>query len=72
MQLLSISLCLCLLLCCCQLSASLLFGRKTAGVNTPKQLGAKTTAKEVIERFGEGEYLAGKTAIVTGGNSGIG
>eukprot|EP00597_Dinobryon_sp_UTEXLB2267_P009297 CAMPEP_0170095734 /NCGR_PEP_ID=MMETSP0019_2-20121128/28139_1 /TAXON_ID=98059 /ORGANISM="Dinobryon sp., Strain UTEXLB2267" /LENGTH=349 /DNA_ID=CAMNT_0010317535 /DNA_START=47 /DNA_END=1096 /DNA_ORIENTATION=- len=35
-------------------------------------MGAKSTAKEVIDTFGEGKYLAGKTAIVTGGNSGIG
>lgn len=27
---------------------------------------------QVIEQFGEGKYLTGKTAIVTGGNSGIG
>ena len=26
----------------------------------------------MIETFGEGKYLTGKTAIVTGGNSGIG
>ena len=35
-------------------------------------LGAKTTAKEVVEKYGKGQYLAGITAIVTGGNSGIG
>ncbi len=35
-------------------------------------LGAHSTAKEVIEQFGEGQYLKGKVAIVTGGNSGIG
>jgi hypothetical protein len=29
-------------------------------------------ALQVIEAFGSGEYLAGKTAVVTGGNSGIG
>lgn len=33
---------------------------------------AKTTAKEVIEECGAEQYLKGKTAIVTGGNSGIG
>ncbi len=27
---------------------------------------------QVIETFGEGKYLTGKTAIVTGGSSGIG
>ncbi len=27
---------------------------------------------QVIETFGEGKYLSGKTAIVTGGSSGIG
>jgi len=27
---------------------------------------------QIIDNFGEGKYLAGKTAIVTGGNSGIG
>jgi hypothetical protein len=31
-------------------------------------LGAKTTAKEVIECCGKGKYLNGKTALVTGGN----
>ena len=35
-------------------------------------LGSKSTAKQVIDTFGKGEYLSGKTAIVTGGNSGIG
>ena len=35
-------------------------------------LGVKSTAKQVIDRYGEGEYLRGRTAIVTGGNSGIG
>eukprot|EP01034_Spumella_vulgaris_P022011 gene22011-28104_t len=44
------------------------------GANQSAQIGigAKSTAKEVIETFGEGKYLNGKTAIVTGGNSGIG
>lgn len=32
----------------------------------------KSTAKQVLDTFGEGQYLSGKTAIVTGGNSGIG
>jgi NAD(P)-dependent dehydrogenase (short-subunit alcohol dehydrogenase family) len=35
-------------------------------------VGAKYTAKHVVELFGTGQYLTGKTAIVTGGNSGIG
>lgn len=35
-------------------------------------LGAKSTAKEVIDRFGKDNYLKGITAVVTGGNSGIG
>lgn len=32
----------------------------------------KSTAKEVLDAFGTTKYLSGKTAIVTGGNSGIG
>lgn len=37
-------------------------------------LGAQSTAKEVVDFFSENnkEYLKGTTAIVTGGNSGIG
>lgn len=35
-------------------------------------LGKKSTALDVIKAFGEGKYLTGKTAIVTGGNAGIG
>jgi NAD(P)-dependent dehydrogenase (short-subunit alcohol dehydrogenase family) len=35
-------------------------------------VGAQLTAKQVMDQFGEGDYLKGKTAIVTGGNSGIG
>lgn len=35
-------------------------------------LGKKSTALEVLNTYGTGKYLAGKTAIVTGGNSGIG
>lgn len=35
-------------------------------------LGAHSTARQVIDSFGTGAYLKGKTAIVTGGNSGIG
>lgn len=34
--------------------------------------GPRSTAKEIIDSFGTGQYLTGKTAIVTGGNSGIG
>ena len=41
------------------------------GADTSK-LGAHSSAKEIIDTCGEGEYLAGKTALVTGGNSGIG
>ena len=36
------------------------------------KLGCKSTALDVIKTFGEGKYLEGKTAIVTGGNNGIG
>lgn len=38
------------------------------------RFGKKSTAKEVIDGFSNGnpKYLAGKTALVTGGNSGIG
>ena len=36
------------------------------------KLGSKSTALDVINYFGEGKYLSGKSAIVTGGNSGIG
>ena len=32
----------------------------------------KTTAKQIVDFFGQGQYLRGRTAIVTGGNSGIG
>ena len=35
-------------------------------------LGKHSTALDVVQSFGEGEYLKGKVAIVTGGNSGIG
>jgi len=35
-------------------------------------LGAKSTAKQVVEKFGKDDYLKGTTAVVTGGNSGIG
>lgn len=36
------------------------------------RLSSKSTALDVVHAFGEGKYLAGKTAIVTGGNTGIG
>jgi hypothetical protein len=38
------------------------------------ECGSKTTAREVYELFsgGNNEWLRGKVAIVTGGNSGIG
>src|SRR5690349_10858952 len=44
----------------------------SAGKTGASGLGAKSTAKEVIEKFGKGQYLTGITAVVTGGNSGIG
>lgn len=37
-----------------------------------KPAGASKTAKEVVDEFGTGKYLQGRTAIVTGGNSGVG
>jgi len=40
--------------------------------SNPVGIGYHSTAKQIIENFGEGQYLQGKTAIVTGGNSGIG
>ena len=45
---------------------------KALGLWSTEGLGSHSTAKEVVEACGEGEYLLGKTAIVTGGNSGIG
>lgn len=42
------------------------------GATNSSEMGAKTTALEVVRHFGEGAYLKGKTAVVTGGNSGIG
>jgi hypothetical protein len=45
---------------------------KALGLWSTEGLGSNSTAKEVVEACGEGEYLLGKTAIVTGGNSGIG
>lgn len=35
-------------------------------------LGSHSSALDVVHKFGDGNYLLGKTAIVTGGNSGIG
>jgi NAD(P)-dependent dehydrogenase (short-subunit alcohol dehydrogenase family) len=43
-----------------------------SGSSAAGALGAKSTAKQVIEKFGSDDYLKGTTAIVTGGNSGIG
>lgn len=40
--------------------------------SSASSLGHKSTAKQVVEKFGNGDYLKGTTAIVTGGNSGIG
>jgi NAD(P)-dependent dehydrogenase (short-subunit alcohol dehydrogenase family) len=37
-----------------------------------RKLGKHSTALEVVHNYGEGKYLTGKVAIVTGGNSGIG
>jgi NAD(P)-dependent dehydrogenase (short-subunit alcohol dehydrogenase family) len=42
------------------------------GSSKSNGFGKKTTAKQVVDAHGEGKYLNGKTAIVTGGNSGIG
>jgi len=43
------------------------------GVSTSKEMfNGLSTARQVVIGCGEGEYLAGKTAVVTGGNSGIG
>ena len=50
----------------------LLASRGLGDASATSALGVKSTAKEVVDLFGEGEYLKGKTAIVTGGNSGIG
>lgn len=37
-----------------------------ADQSQPVGLGAHSTAKQVIDTFGEGKYLAGKVAVVTG------
>lgn len=50
----------------------LLFFSTAIKMSTTIRLGKKSTAKEVLDAFGTGKYLDGKTAIVTGGNSGIG
>jgi NAD(P)-dependent dehydrogenase (short-subunit alcohol dehydrogenase family) len=44
-----------------------------AGSST-SSLGKKSTAKNVVDKYSEGNplYLSGKTAVITGGNSGIG
>src|ERR1700758_2584654 len=36
------------------------------------QFTPQTTAKQVVNAYGNGPYLAGKTVVVTGGNNGIG
>ena len=41
------------------------------GSDTSK-LGAHSAAKDVVLSCGDGQFLAGRTALVTGGNSGIG
>eukprot|EP01038_Epipyxis_sp_PR26KG_P011860 gene11860-15870_t len=43
-----------------------------AEASKPSVSGAVITAKQVMDQFGTGLYLKGKTAVVTGGNSGIG
>lgn len=48
-----------------------LFSNTKANGSTIR-LGKYSTAKQVIEHFGKGNYLEGKVAIVTGGNAGIG
>ena len=40
--------------------------------NNKNDFSSKSTALDCVRTFGEGEYLKGKVAIVTGGNSGIG
>lgn len=42
------------------------------GQTQTNALDAKSTALDVIQHYGVGKYLDGKTAVVTGGNSGIG
>jgi len=36
------------------------------------QFNSQTTAKQVVEAYGKDDYLSGKTAVVTGGNAGLG
>ena len=50
----------------------LLFADIIPRPTTSVLLGAKSTAKNVIDVFAKGRALTGKTALVTGGNSGIG
>jgi hypothetical protein len=38
------------------------------GNSNTNELGKSSTARQVVEKYGEGLYLTGKTAIVTGGN----
>ena len=42
--------------------------------NSTAKFGKKSTAKEVVDHYAQGkrDFLAGKVAVVTGGNSGIG
>lgn len=44
----------------------------SSGKGGDGKFGKKSTAKEVVDGCGTGRYLSGKTALVTGGNSGIG
>lgn len=41
-------------------------------MKTNVTFGSNTTAKQVVDAFGTDLYLKGKTAVVTGGNTGIG
>jgi hypothetical protein len=56
------------------LAGTFVFSLRKIGKKKPPSagLGSSSTAKEVIETYGKGQYLQGKVAIVTGGNSGIG
>lgn len=55
----------------CVLVGSLLLGI-ARGMSTTARLGKKSTAKEVVDTYGGPGAFAGKTAVVTGGASGIG